>query len=54
MTQALYGAFMLTMTALYFANAPHARYLWTAIGCASVLAILAGTLVNRPRQRGNL
>jgi len=42
-------AFMLTMTAQYLAMPDEPRYLGTVIG-ASVLAIVAGTLVNRTWQ----
>jgi diguanylate cyclase (GGDEF)-like protein/PAS domain S-box-containing protein len=47
----LYGVWMVTLTTLYFALPDAPRYLWTVIGCSSVLAIVIGTLVNRPRQQ---
>ena len=47
----LYGAFMLSVTVAYFVLPDAPRFLWTLMGCSSVLAIVVGTLVNRPTQR---
>jgi len=41
---------MVSITVLYFVLPDAPRYLWTAIGCSSVAAIVVGVLVNRPRK----
>lgn len=45
-----YLAVMGAMTVLYFALPDAPRFIWTAIGCLSVAAIVVGVLVNRPRK----
>lgn len=45
-----YLALMFALTVLYFALPEQPRYLWTLIGCSSVVAIMVGILLNRPRR----
>ncbi len=45
-----YLALMGSITAMYFVLPEAPRYLWTAIGCLSVAAIVVGVVVNRPRR----
>ncbi len=45
-----YVASMGVITALYFALPGDPRYLWTALGCLSVAAIVVGVQVNRPAR----
>ena len=47
----LYAGFIVVLSVLYFAIPDAPRYLWTLIGASSVLAIVVGTLVNRPPQQ---
>ncbi|MDX6300606.1 MAG: hypothetical protein QOF53_1820 [Nocardioidaceae bacterium] len=46
-----YAAWVGVTAVLYFALPEPPRYLWTLIGCSSVLAMLSGILVHRPRER---
>ena len=46
-----YAAGLAVLVTLYFALPDAPRYLWTILGVSSVLALVVGTLVNRPRHR---
>ncbi len=48
---AIYAALALPVCAVYIALPEPPRYLWTAIGLLSLIGLVVGTVVNRPRRR---
>jgi diguanylate cyclase (GGDEF)-like protein/PAS domain S-box-containing protein len=47
----VYGSVMVLLTALYFVLPSPPRYVWTFIGVCSLLAMVIGIYVNRPRRQ---